>query len=109
MADTIKVLGQSAPSGQVLTAIYTAPAKTSATVSSITICNRGSTDTTFRVAVSVAGASISDEHYIYYDQACYANDTFTATIGITLVATDIIRIYAGNGNLSFNVFGIEST
>lgn len=107
MADTLKVLAQSNPSVATLTAAYTVAASTSATISSVVIANRSGTATTFRIAVSPAGAAIANEHYLYYDQAIDGNTTFVSTIGITMAATDVLRVYATLATLSFNVFGVE--
>ncbi len=106
MADTLKVLAQTAPSATTLTDVYTVPASTSATISSVVICNRSSA-TTFRMTVAPAGAVSANQHYLYMDQEIAANTTFIATIGITMAATDVLRVYAGTANLSVNVFGVE--
>ena len=107
MAETPKVLGQLDPSAATITTLYTVPGGTNTVASTITVANRSAVATTFRIAVSPAGAGISDEHYLYYDVAIPGNDTFAATIGISLEATDVIRVYATLATLSFNVFGIE--
>jgi hypothetical protein len=109
MATALKVLGQSNPGAAALTTLYTVPAATSATGSSITICNRSAVATTFRVAVRPAGAAISNEHYLYYDLPITSNDTFIATIGITLATTDVVSVYATLATLSFSLFGLETT
>jgi hypothetical protein len=109
MAITIKVLGQSNPSATTLSTLYTVPAATSAVGSSIVICNRSATASSFRVAVRPAGAAIADEHYIYYDVAIAGNDTFIATIGVTLATTDVVSVYATLATLSFNLYGQENT
>lgn len=109
MASIIKVLGQSAPSAATLTTLYTVPASTSAVASSVVVCNRSATATSFRIAVRPAGAGIADQHYIYYDVALGGNDTFVATIGVTLATTDVISVYATLATLSFNLFGQENT
>lgn len=107
MATQLKVLGQSDPLATTLTTLYTVPAATSAVASTITVCNRSVTATSFRIAVRPAGAAISNEHYIYYDVAIGGNDTFAATIGIALEATDVVSVYATLATLSFNLFGQE--
>jgi len=107
MAIDYKVLGQSAPSAATLTTLYTA--STDSVASSIVICNRSATATTFRVAVRPAAAGISDEHYIYYDVTIPGNDTFIATIGITLESTDVVSVYNTLATLSFNLYGSEIT
>lgn len=109
MAAEVKILGQSNPSAATLTTLYTVPALTSTVCSSITICNRGAIATSFRVAVRPAGAAISNEHYIYYDVTLAGNDTFIATIGMTLATTDVISVYATLATLSFNLFGQQNS
>ena len=109
MATIRKVLGQSSPLAATLTTLYTVPASTDAVCSSIVVCNRASTSTSFRVAVRPLGASISNEHYLFYDVEIMGNDTFIATIGITLKATDVVSVYATNATLSFNLFGQENS
>lgn len=109
MATELKVLGQSNPSAATLTDLYTVPAATQAVSSSIVVCNRSSVATSFRIAVRPAGASISNEHYLYYDVAISGNTTFTATIGMTLTATDVVSVYATLATLSFNQFGQENS
>jgi glucose-6-phosphate dehydrogenase assembly protein OpcA len=107
MANVIKVLGQQNPSATTNTTLYTVPSSTSTVVSTITVCNRSATATSFRVAIRPAGAAISNEQYIYYDVAIAGNDTFAATLGITLATTDVITVYATLATLSFNLFGQE--
>ena len=109
MATTLKVLGQSAPGAASLTDLYTVPALTSTVCSSIIVCNRSATATSFRVAVRPAGAAISNEMYLYYDVTIAGNDTFIATIGISLATTDVVSVYATLATLSFNLMGQENT
>jgi len=107
MALTQKVLGQVNPSATTATTLYTVPAATTTTVSTIMVANRSSDATYFRVSVRVAGGGASDEQYLFYDIAIAGNDTFAATLGITLGATDVVTVYATLATLSFNLFGIE--
>ena len=108
MAITYKVLGQSNPSANTNTDLYTVPSSTSAVCSTIVICNQASSAATFRVAVRPAGAAIATSQYISYDSNLNANDSITLTIGITLAATDVVTIYASSATLSFNVYGSEA-
>ena len=109
MATIYKVLGQSSPSATTETALYTVPSATSAIGSSIIIANRSTTVAYFRVSIAVGGAATSNKDYIYYDLPIGANDTFIATIGITLATTDVVRVYSSNTNLSFSLYGSELT
>jgi glucose-6-phosphate dehydrogenase assembly protein OpcA len=107
MPTAYKVLGQLAPSATTLTTLYTVPAATQAVVSTIAVTNRAATAATFRIAIRVAGAAISNEDYIAYDSTVAANDTTAFTIGVTLAATDVLSVYASTANVSFNAFGSE--
>ena len=109
MAQTLKTLGQVNPSATTLTTLYTVPALTTTAVSSLVICNQANTDATFRVSIAVAGAADDVKQYIYYETTVDANDTFIATVGLTLGAADVIRIYASSNSLSFSAFGAENS
>ena len=109
MASALKVLGQLNPSATTLTTLYTVPGATSTVCSSLVICNRSSTATSFRVSVAVAGAADTGAQYLYYDVTIAGNDTFVATIGVSLAATDVVRVYATLATLSFSLFGQENT
>lgn len=109
MATTLKVLGQSAPAATTETTLYTVPASTSTVVSSLVVANRGAVADAFRVSVAVAGAATANKDYLFYDIPIAANDTFIATIGITLATTDVVRVYAGTTALSFSLFGQENS
>jgi glucose-6-phosphate dehydrogenase assembly protein OpcA len=104
---TYKVLGQLAPSATTETDLYTVAASTQAIISTIQVSNRSSSDATFRISVSVAGAATANKDYISYDVACAGNGFVAYTMGITLGAADKIRVYASTANLSFAVFGSE--
>lgn len=109
MATTIKVLGQQAPPATTLTTLYTVPVDTSTVCSTISVCNRGNTETSYRVAIRVNGEALDNKQYMLYDNILAGNDTYMATIGITLSTGDIVSVYAGNANLSFQLFGQEKT
>ena len=109
MATTYKVLGQSNPAAATATTLYTVPAATSAIASTITICNQSASNDFYRIAIRPAGATLDPKHYIAYNGAIPSYDSISLTIGITLANTDIVTVYAGAANLSFNLFGSEIT
>tara|TARA_R110000824_G_scaffold208739_2_gene394564 strand:- start:1204 stop:1539 length:336 start_codon:yes stop_codon:yes gene_type:complete len=109
VADSIKVLGQLDPSATTTTVLYTVPAETATTVSSIVAANRTGSAITFRLSVHVAGAGADDKQYLYYDKSVAANDSLTIVIGITLNQTDVVKVYTSGSNMSFNIFGVETT
>jgi hypothetical protein len=109
MPNAYKVLGQSNPAANTNADPYTVPAGKSAIVSTISVCNEGGSQTTFRVAVRPAGAAIAAQHYVAYDSVVEGNDSVFLTLGITLAATDVITVRAGTANVAFGVFGNEIT
>lgn len=109
MATTFKVLGQSNPSANTATTLYTVPAATSAVISTLNICNLGGSATTYRIAVRPAGATLANSHYLVYDGALPALDSIAVSIGATLATTDVVTIYAATGNVAFTAFGSEVT
>lgn len=109
MAETLKVLGQLTPAATTLTALYTVPASTQTTCSSIVVCNQNASSIAFRVSVAIGGAADTPAQYLYYDVALTKNNSFVATLGITLAATDVVRVRSDTANVSFNLFGAEVT
>jgi hypothetical protein len=110
MATTLKILGQSAPSAATYTNAYTVPALTSTVISSITVCNRSSTPTSFRIMVGTTAASQPvNAEALYYDLAIPGNDTFVFTGGLTLETGKIVVVYNTLATLSFSIYGQENS
>lgn len=107
MAETMKVLGQLACAATTAETLYTVPGATQAVVSSVVVANRSAAAVTFRLSARVAGAGADNKQYLYYDVSVPANDTFVATLGITLGAADVLTFYASAAQLSVNAFGTE--
>ena len=108
MTETLKVLGQSNPSANTLTIIYTCGSALGATASSITICNQSSTVTAyFNISIAVGGAADNPLQYVYYQLAIDPLDTFIATVGFTFGQGDVVRVFASTGNVSFGLYGAE--
>lgn len=107
MATTYKILGQSAPAATTEVDLYTVPAATAAVVSTVMVCNRGTASGTFRIYVSPAGAATANANYLAYDVSLAPKGFISFTIGLTLGATDELRVYASSADFSFNAFGTE--
>lgn len=101
------VLGQVNPASTTETPIYTVPTGTNTIASSLIVCNTSSTQASFRVAISVSGASTTTKDYIYYDLLIGGNDTFIATIGVTLSSGDVVKVYSTNSSMAFSLYGSE--
>ena len=102
-----KVLDQNATSATTSTDIYTVGAGKQAVISTLVVCNRGTSATTFRIAVRPDGSALANTHYLAFDVPIAANDSTNLTLGITMDASDVLTVYAGNANLTFAAFGSE--
>ena len=100
------IYGQSKPTAATQTTLFTAT--TQSVVSSIIVCNQSAVATTFRIAYQPLGAVLATAQYLYYDLPIAGNDTFVATVGITLASTDVISCYATLATVSFNLFGTSA-
>lgn len=106
MANAYSILANDNP-GASLTDLYACPASTDM-VGTLYVANRAATAKTARVALSPLGAAIADDHYIIYDLAIPANDTLPLH-GLSLDATDKIRVYSVDNSVSFVLTGVEIT
>lgn len=109
MAESLEIIAQAALPATTLTDVYTVPAATQIASSTITICNRSATPTTFRLAFAPDGDPNDDAHYVAYDAPLAANEVWGFTIGVTLNDGDVIRAYAGAATVTVNVFGAVVT
>ena len=107
MPNVAKVLGQVVSTGSAVN-LYTVPASTQTVVSTLTVANLTATQGAFDVAVRVSGSALENKHYVYKSIQLSGNDTFAATFGMTLAATDVITV-ASTVSSSFNLFGQELT
>jgi hypothetical protein len=107
MATQYKVLGQSKPTANTLTSLYTVPASTSAVISTIVVCNTTSSSEEIRIAVRPAGEAIADKHYIVHTVGVPAFANYTYTLGLTLATTDVLSVFGLGGYASFSAFGSE--
>jgi hypothetical protein len=108
MASTYKILAQAAPAATTETTLYTVPAETSAVVSTISVANQTGASGTYRIAVRpAADASTTQKHYIVYGATVGASDSIMLTLGLTLAAGDVVRVFASSANMSFSAFGSE--
>ncbi|MDD4082049.1 MAG: hypothetical protein PHD05_01545 [Sphaerochaetaceae bacterium] len=103
MATSNKLLGNSKPTAETATLLYTVPVATQANVN-LFICNQAAVADTIRLALS--HGSLLPGDYILYDHEVKANSSMQIT-GIALAATDFITIYSTNGTCSFVATGIE--
>jgi hypothetical protein len=111
MAEIRKILGQLDADDAASGVAYTVAAGSrEAIVSSLVFCNRSTTATLCAFVASSGDAVSSSDQFIYHNLSLPANDTFVATIGITLSGGDKIGIACDSALASavtVNVFGVE--
>jgi len=107
MASILKILAQSSPAATTLTSLYTCTVDHGVSISSLVICNTNATDETFRVSVIQNGEADTKKQYLYFDLPIAANDTFIATVGLSLSKNDSISVRASKTNIAFQLFGVE--
>jgi len=108
MSINYKRLGSTVVVADTDTSLYTVGADTETIISSIVVCNIGTSERLFRVAL-VPGAigTVSNDDYIYYDLPIPANDTFIVTAGLVMEATHSILVRANHADVVFSAFGSE--
>jgi hypothetical protein len=107
MATTYKVLGQLSPAANTLGNVYTVPSATSAVISTITVCNQTASNASYSIAVAPSSAADNTAHYIIRGGVVPAADSIGITLGITIGATDQVRVNTNSTSISFNIFGSE--
>jgi molybdenum cofactor biosynthesis enzyme MoaA len=107
MAIAYKVLGQSNPAATTETTLYTVPASTETIISTISVTELAGGTPTFRLVIAINGAVTANAMYLVKDLALTANGTQLYKLGITLDASDVVRVYASDANVAFQVYGAE--
>jgi hypothetical protein len=73
----------------------------------MTICNGSEANANVSVQVAVANAATAASQYVVYNNNLVLNDTLFLTLGVTLAATDTVRVTASGANVAFQLFGSE--
>jgi len=102
-----RVLGQSAPSSNTDTSLYTTPSGRRCVVSSLSISNTGAASATCRVAIRPAGEALAAKHYLLYDEEVPVGSSRLVVLGVDLDATDVVTVRSSTGNAAFTLIGDE--
>lgn len=72
----------------------------------LTICNRGSSDATYRVAI-IDGAigDVAVEDYVYYDATIVANSSSPLLVREPVSSTELIMVRSNSTDVSFRLSG----
>lgn len=98
-------LGTADVSATTNTTIYTCPADTFA-VATVSICNRGATSATVRLALASSGTPSAAE-YLEYDTELVAKGVLERT-GIVLDAGKNLVVYSNSASVTAIAMGIET-
>lgn len=109
MAESFKIVNQTRPAAATLTDAYTVPVGAEAVISSIIVSNTSGSTDLFRISIAQDGAVDALSQYLYYDISISKNNTFSAVLGVTLDASDVVRVYSRDGDLNFHLYGVELT
>ena len=109
MPESFKILGQNTPAATTSTDLLTVPGSTQYVVSTVVVANTTASGVTFRLSAAIGGAALTTAQYLFYDVALGANSSTTLTLGLTLDATDKLRVYASTTGVTFNAFGTAIT
>lgn len=110
MAITYKILGQKSSTSWTDLYVPSASPATSSIISSIVVCNTGSIDRKFSVAVvPSSGITPTASSSLAYDTTVVANDSVVLSFGITLGPGNALRVSASANDVGFSAFGTEIT
>ena len=107
MPTEYRVLGQSIPSANTLTTLYTVPTAKQAVISTISVCNQAASNATYGICFRQAGASQTASQYIAMGATVPANDSIVMTLGVALTASDVVSVSASTATVSFGCFGSQ--
>lgn len=135
MADRFAILGQVLPTSASEEQLYLVPPpaevsygsavpapkavseQTQTVISSIIVCNQQSSERTYRIRLKtnddVSIAPDNDKEFLFYDTAIGPNKTQILSLGLTLGASNQIKVSNSGStpwiNMSFTAMGIEVT
>jgi len=84
--------------------LYNTPALTEAVISSLVITNQSSSAVTVRVGMDTTAGTPAASEFLVYDAAVAGNDTVALTLGITMPASNFIRVASSASTCNFTAF-----
>jgi len=108
MADALKRLGATTVTADTNTSLFQVPSGHEYIVSELTICNTGSTQRTFRIAVVLGAISgVSAKDYKFYDVPIEPNATITLKPGYAMAETESLMVRASHAEVVFSASGVD--
>lgn len=106
MARVYKQLGAIKPAATTETDLYTVPADTQAVLSQILASNVGGSNVTIDISIVAGGGATAVKDTIVSSRTLVPDEIFQLT-GITLEATDKVKVESSDGEVVFHAYGEE--
>ena len=84
--------------------LYNTPSATEAVISSIVITNQASSDVTVRIGLDTTAGTPGASEWLVYDAVVAGNDTVALTLGVTMPASNYIRVSSSANTCNFSAF-----
>ena len=84
--------------------LYTTPSATEAVISSLVITNQASSDVTVRIGLDTTAGTPGASEWLVYDAVVAGNDTVALTLGVTMPASNFIRVSSSANTCNFTAF-----
>lgn len=108
MARAYKRLGAAKPAAITETVLYTVPASTQTVLSQVLASNVGTSNATIDISIVAGGGVTAVEDTIVSSRTLVPDEIFQIT-GITLEATDVVKVESSDGEVVFHAYGEELT
>ena len=89
--------------------LYNTPSATEAVISSIVITNQASSSVTVRIGMDTTAGTPGASEWLVYDAVVAGNDTVALTLGVTMPASQFIRVSSSANTCNFSAFLSELT
>jgi D-serine deaminase-like pyridoxal phosphate-dependent protein len=107
MPTDYKILGQIAPTAAGTSVLYTVPTGSTAVLSTIAVTNRQASVGTYSIWVGRAGAAVAASNQFAASVVIAPNDTVGLTLGVSMSASDVVRVQPSSACITFHAFGAE--
>lgn len=108
--NTYKILGQLSPTANSQSNVYVVPSLTESVISSITIANQTTTNSSYSLMVfpssEFSSPASNGKYFLIRGGLIPGGDAASLTLSLTLPAGAILAANT-NGTLSFSAFGVE--
>lgn len=87
--------------------LYNTSASTTAVISSIVICNQSSSATLYRIGLTASAGTPTAAQFLVFDASIAGNDTVALTLGVSMSASQFLRVSTSASTSSFAAFVSE--